>query len=240
MPLDFPNSPATGQQFPATPAIGVGLWVWDGAEWTSPPLVPKTVSVNATGSAIYQGSAVTSQNYTGLTIVSGSNLALVVSVNWDSSVIPTGLAMTWDSGGTNQAMTRIIASNQGELWGLVNPTVGNKTLALSWTTAVRLFVVGMSFSGVDQTGGATSFPHSTSSATATLSVTSAAGNIVMGGGATGGAIGTPTGTVIYTNNVSGSVINAYSNYMTGASTVVFGSTGATGIYATVATDILAG
>jgi len=38
-------------------------------------------------------------------------------------------------------------------------------LRLSWTGATKFYLVAMAFDGVDQTGGVTSFPNSTSSNT---------------------------------------------------------------------------
>jgi len=239
MALDFPNSPAANQVFPASPLTGVSSWMWDGSAWTIPPLIPKVVTLNATGSKLYQGTLATSLNYTGLTIAAGTNLGMVVAVDWDSGAAPTGLSLTWDSGGSNQAMTRIINNGLVELWGLVNPVVGNKTLALAWTTATRVFVAGMAFNGVDQAGGATSFPNSVSSGSATtLTVTSAIGRMVMCCGTTGTAIGTITGTTIFSDAVSGSFVNAFANYDNGAASVVIGN--GTGSGPRVATDIKAG
>jgi hypothetical protein len=238
MALDFPNSPTVGQMFPTTPTIGLPMWIWDGAEWTIPPLASKVVTVNATGTKLYQGTLVTSLNYTGLTIAAGTNTALVVVVDWDTAgTTPTGMTMVWDSGGTNQSVTRIVTSDVGsggavELWGLVNPTVGNKTLALSWTTTSRVFVAGMAFDGVDQTGGATSFPNSVHNASATsLTVTSTGGHIVIAGATSGGGpggFGTISGTTIFSDSISGSFINSFANYDTGAGSVSIGSSAGVG------------
>jgi hypothetical protein len=244
MGLDFPNSPTLNQVFPASALVGVVTWMWDGSAWTSPPLIPKVVLVNAVGSKLYTASG-TSATYTGITIAAGSNRALVVTISWDGpATTPTAMSMTWDSGGTNQAMTRIVTSDPGghtgtqsELWGLVNPVVGNKTLAMSWTSAAHGFISSIAFNGVDQTGGATSFPNSTSSTSAmTLTVTSATSDFVVCCCGTGAGM-SPTGTIIFTDGVSGSTINAYANYDNGAASVVIGGVGAGAI---VATDVKAG
>jgi hypothetical protein len=247
MPLNFPNAPTTGQVFPASHQTGVPTWIWDGSEWTIPPLIPKVVTVNATGAKLWQGTAVTSLSYTGLTVATGTHSAIVVTLGWDApATTPTAMSMIWDSGGTNQAMTRIITSDTGahtgaqsELWGLVNPTVGNKTLALSWTSAARVFVSSMAFDGVDQTGGATSFPNSVFNAgAATLNVTSIVGRKVMCCAVSNSAPGAITGTTIFYDGVSGTVVYAYANYDNGAPSVTIGS--ASGNGPIVATDILAG
>jgi hypothetical protein len=246
MALDFPNSPTLNQFFPATPLTGVPTWIWDGSEWTIPPLIPKVVTVNATGTKLYNGTAVTSLNYTGLTIAAGSNLAMVVTVHWDTTgTTPTAMTMVWDSGGANQSLTQIVTSDPGthsqwqaELWGLVNPVVGNKTLSLSWTTASRMFLCSMAFDGVDQTGGTTSFPNAASGVSiATLTIPSAPGHIVMNAG-TGGTYGALTGTVIFSDSSSGTYINGYANYMPGASPSV--TIGSAGVMKMAATDIKAG
>ncbi len=207
-----------------------------------------SVSVNATGTKLYHGTADTSATYTGITVASGTNRGLVLAIMWDinsPTSTPTGLTCVWDSGGTNQSMTRIVTSDGGthdgsaaELWGLVNPATGNLNLALAWTGNARAFIVAMAFNGVDQTGGATSFPHSSSgTGVATLSITSATANIVMNTGGGGTVPGTITGTTIYSDTASGSFINAYSNYDAGAATVVIGSGNANANMA--ATDIKA-
>jgi len=247
MALDFPNAPTANQQFPSPVMTGIGTWLWDGSAWTVPPLIPKVITVNATGSKLWQGTAVTSQTYTGITIAAGTHIALVVTLGWDApATTPTAMTMTWDSGGSNQAMTRIITSDTGshagsnsELWGLVNPAVGNKTLALSWTSASRVFISSMAFNGVDQTGGVTSFPNSVFSASATtVSVASAGGRKVMCCGVSNSYPGAITGTTIFYDGTSGTVVYAYANYDNGATSVPIGS--ASGNGPVVATDIRAG
>src|SRR5262245_21915318 len=119
------------------------------------------VSVNATGVKLYQGSLVTSINYTGLNLAAGTHSAIALAISWDTAsgaTQPSSVSCVWDSGGSNpQSMARIIKGSPGtgfnlELWGLVAPiSIGNKTLAISWTTAARAFVVAMAFDNVDQT-----------------------------------------------------------------------------------------
>jgi hypothetical protein len=246
MALNFPDTPSLGQIFPASPAAGVGSWQWDGSEWVTPPAIIHQVTVNATGSFLY-GALGTSQTYTGLTIAAGSNTVLVVSVGWDigssAGTTPTGLSMVWDSGGANQALTRIITSDPGtntgwhsELWGLVGPVVGNKTLALSWTTAAHPFLVGMAYDGVNQTGGATSFPGAVSALSGnTLTVSSAASDIVMCSGVSNSDPLTILGTTIY--NDAAHTNYAFASRMAGAASVTIGCTG--GSQHLVATDIKA-
>jgi len=100
-----------------------------------------------------------------LTITAGSNMALTVQILW--SVAVTSPSVTWDTGGTNQACTAVTgaaASNtaQAQIWGLVNPTTGAKATKAQWTTSADVVINQISWSGVDQTGGATSFPNGAS------------------------------------------------------------------------------
>lgn len=129
---------------------------------------------------------VTTKDLTTLTVGSGSNRALVVQLVWSGSV--TAVSVTWDQGGTNQAcaaITGATATNTGmvQLWGLVAPTSGNKTLRVSWTTSRDVVVQAVSWTDVDQTGGTTTFAHGTGATgtgtTSTATVTSAANNAVM-------------------------------------------------------------
>lgn len=199
-----------------------------------------TVTVNATGTKSYQASGV---NYTGITVAAGSNRALVLALCFDIGSNPSAVAATWDSGGSNQAMTLIAsrnATNNGKssyLFGLVAPATGNLNLLISWTGGANVFAAAMAFNGVDQTGGVTSFPHSTSGTTATLTVTSATGNKVMACEASTVAQGTSTGTLIYDDHVSGAIINAMAQHDDGAASVSIGNTGSNS--SIVATDIAA-
>src|SRR5260221_7801876 len=105
----------------------------------------KTGPVNTTA---FSGTGVTSISAVpGVTVGSGANRALVVLLRFgsNSNVIPSGLTVTWDSGGTNQALTQIPNTSAGQndnggtnqtscvAFGLVAPTPGNKTLLVSWT-----------------------------------------------------------------------------------------------------------
>jgi hypothetical protein len=35
MALDFPNSPTIGQTYPSPPLVGVPVYTWDGAKWST-------------------------------------------------------------------------------------------------------------------------------------------------------------------------------------------------------------
>ncbi len=103
-------------------------------------------------SNIGAGTAVTTLSLTTLTVGTGSNRALVALLSFSQGSIPTGLTVTWDSGGTNQAMTQITGATASQgtvpttvLFGLVNPVSGNKTLKASWTPTAACQLAAMSF-----------------------------------------------------------------------------------------------
>ncbi len=174
-------------------------------------------------------------DYTHMTVGSGSNRALiaVIVLGYNGSgARPTSISCTWDQGGSNQAMTligTINASNNfatAQLYGLIAPTSGNKTLRLNYSNSTlnnnEAWIDAIAFTGVSQTGGATSFPGFTSADTGTtVAVTSATGDFVVASWSPSGAP-TPTGTTIFNDHTSGSFINAAANYDAGAATVNIG------------------
>lgn len=143
-------------------------------------------TTDTTNNAVPGGTGVSATN---LTVGSGSNRVLLVHVVFSNQAV-TSVVLNWDNAGTPQALTLIKSANcigatgRADLYGLVNPTAGAKTLKLTWN-AVNSDVCmnGVSWTGADQTGGVTSFPHSTSangnSGTASLVVTSATNNATM-------------------------------------------------------------
>lgn len=178
------------------------------------------VTLNAAGTYLWTPLVGASLSYTGLTIAAGSNIALVVSITWDSALPPTGIAATWDG----VSMTRLVnvgaASAACELWGLANPAIGNKTLAVSWTGSVKTFVNGVAFNGVDQS---TPFPHTnTGQVVTTIDVTSAVGNLVMAQMSNLTSLSGLTGTTVFVDNSSGAIATAGSNYDSGAASVAIG------------------
>ncbi len=125
------------------------------------------VAIDVIGTEVFHASAVSPRTYTGLT-TGGSltNGAVAFIVCYDTHV--TGSAATWDG----VACTLIASTNSGgtfgrvEVWGLspIGAHTGNKTFSVSWTggTSAITMVAGVSFTGVNQTGGTTSFPGGTS------------------------------------------------------------------------------
>lgn len=209
------------------------------AWWQSVP--QNAISVVAGGVVVDSGSITTqyktsagTQTLTGVTVASGSNLALVVALNFDNNILsPVVTGLVWDAAGVNQALTLIKAAagtltgpkSDTQLWGLVGVTAGaSKSITLTTTSSSAVFMTAIAFSGVNQTGGTTSFPGAVDnggSNFSTLSVTSATGDKVIAA-TTDGTFGTPTGTVILNNSSSGSFVNALVNYDDGAAPVAIG------------------
>jgi hypothetical protein len=122
------------------------------------------VAIDQIGTEVFHASAVSPRTYTGLTtggaLVNG---AVAFIVCYDTHV--TGSAATWDG----VACALIASINSGgtfgraEIWGLspLGAHTGNKTFSVSWTggTSAITMVAGVSFSGVNQVGGTTSFPN---------------------------------------------------------------------------------
>lgn len=149
-----------------------------------------------------------------LTVGGGANRALVVQITFSAKTI-TGLGCVWDSGGTNQSMTAIPGASGASagtagfvnFFGLVAPTSGAKTLKCTWdATASDYTVIGLDYTGVNQTGGATSFPNGAcatgNSTTASLALTSALNNqTVAGAGANNTISSVSTQTSLYIDNV---------------------------------------
>lgn len=140
-----------------------------------------------TGAAV----AATGLTDTSLTIGSGSGRCLVYGVYLNGvSSAPGGLTAVWDSGGTNQTMNLLdtVGSTFGTLgfvaiYGLMNPTSGNKTFKVSWASGTQnVIVLGSSYTGASSVGNSVSGTRNTVSSTATTcnACTSAAIDAVVG------------------------------------------------------------
>lgn len=181
-------------------------------------------------------SNVSTSSDTHLTVGSGTNRALVVQIAWGAGTAPSITGVHWDSAGTNQACTLIsntdITSSNGQtrtsLYGLIAPTSGNKTLKVDWASNVSDgYVSAVAYTGVDQTGGSTSFAHGTTGSGTTnavsLPVTSAVGNAVAGILCiTFTDIGSTSGTNVFIDN-TGSFNSAAANRDVGSPTVTLTS-----------------
>lgn len=209
------------------------------------------VAFDASSYVTSASAGVTTIDLTTLTIGSGSDRVLVAGLLCDKSSTPTGITIVWDPAGTNQSLTAITAALESGtryavLFGLVNPTSGNKTLRASWTNNEQVILLGASFTGADQTGGDTTFPNGASATgaanPATINVTSAANNMVLAAFVSDGGsfTGTDTpGTNFFADN-SQTIINGAASYQAGASTVTMnaGQNAANSTWQ-VATDIVA-
>ncbi len=187
---------------------------------------------------------------TSLTIGAGSNTALVAQVIWLGAA-GTSAAVIWDPAGTNQSLT-LIKSQSGvngqtvQLWGRIAPTSGNKTLRVTWSSAGQELVTqGVSWTGVDQTGGVTTFPNSTSAtgntSSCTVAVTSATNNAVMAVCVAGTAQA-----ISSVNNTQTLLVHGHGNLEAGgnraagaASVTMTGTYAGTDQWAIVGTDIKA-
>lgn len=213
------------------------------------------VAFDANATAVVTGTGVSSITSSNLTVGAGANRALVCQLVFSLETF-TGLTVRWDELGTPQSMAQIIGANgtgliaRAELWGLVAPTSGAKQAKAAWTGASDVYINPTSFTGVDQTGGTTSFPNSTS-ATGTIAgavpvaysaaVTSAAGNFTVA------ATSADLGSLSLTTQTSNFLSNALSadgaaSRATGAASVSHGwSSDTVGTHwVIVLTDILAG
>lgn len=198
---------------------------------------------DANGTAQTVAHAVTSITDSHLTVSAGANRALIAELAFDVAV--TALTVNWDQLGTPTAMTVIKAASgtpgKADIWGLIAPVSGAKQTKAAWTgLAGDAFLHTHSWTSVDQTGGATSFPHSTNGAgtnTPKLIVTSAVGNGTAVVAVVDSAISTPTQTQLFIDN-TGSNANAAASRAAGAATVTHQWT-QTGTWVTVGTDIAA-
>lgn len=218
-----------------------------GLLWATCASAAVTFDANATADCT--SNAVTTKDCATLTVGAGANRALVCQVGWSGAV--TSPTLVWDQGGTNQSMTAITGATAtntvvSQLWGLVAPTSGAKTLRATWTTARDIVVNCTSYTGVDQTGGATSFPHGTG-ATGTgngvsqtlVTVTSAVNNAAVAVMATTGTPSAPTQTQTFLDSSPASE-SAAGARAAGAASVAFGWTVTSPIgWAAAGTDILA-
>ena len=186
------------------------------------------VTLDTTGSAVgISGTGVTTYAYTNMTVGAAlSNGALVAMALFPGNGA-TALTMTWDAVGANQALTSIlkVTPSSGDtiaLFGLVNPVSGNKTLTLSWSGAAAngVLVDAISFKGVNQTGGTSSFANANSASAlsnagpAAVTITSNSNDAVVAAFLVGLDLLTINNTTIFLNNT---VTGCGANYVLPAS-----------------------
>lgn len=147
------------------------------------------VTLDTQGTSAFNAAFVSTVTCTN-TVGSGSNRALIVQLCLDRTMVAGNVGVVWDPAGANQALTLITtaeydaAHGQIELWGLVNPTTGAaKNITASWSsTTCPAVIQSVSYTGVNQTGGTTSFVPATPASgtgTASIVITSATGNATL-------------------------------------------------------------
>jgi hypothetical protein len=191
-------------------------------------VVPASAQVvsGASGSAHVDGPG-PNQDFTNLmTVSSGTDRVLVCGIAIpDTTGTPS--AVTWDQGGTGQAMTSLGTPVRGGttgsafLYGRIAPTSGLHTLRVAGLgAAAEIFVFCKEFTGANQTGGATTFPnYTTNSGTgtgSTVSISSATNNMTVEI-TSGPQVMTISGTAtqIFVNN-AGSATSAGASYKAGS------------------------
>lgn len=125
----------------------------------------------------YQVSAATSFSASPMTVASGATL-LVVAINWFATASgdrPTTRSVTWDGVAMNEAIFHdligALSRSSTGIYTLVNPAVGAKTLAGSWTNSMDVYVGAVSFAGTDTTTGYNSADNAYMELTTSINVT---------------------------------------------------------------------
>jgi hypothetical protein len=161
--------------------------------------------------------------FANLTIGAVTNPALVVYTGFSADP-GAFIVSTWNGVTLFQIVKINSATSDGTviLWGLAGPATGNKNLVFTWTTSVTdFFCDAVSFSGVDQTGGATTFHNAISAqettTTGTLTITSAVGEYTVSAITAISDMSAWSGTLIHYDHTSGAVVNVSWQDATGAS-----------------------
>jgi hypothetical protein len=141
-----------------------------------------SVTVNAVGSgAQYASSPAKSPfNFTNLTIADGDNRALLAYIGF--GIASTDPTVTWNGVSMRKITSSGAAGGEIYLYGLVNPAVGNGTLAVSFSQTTEIIVDAIAFNNVDQTGGPITFPSFTNSgkgSSATLAITNSSRDMAV-------------------------------------------------------------
>lgn len=197
------------------------VWVQSANPFAVPATAPgpaTNVSIDATSTASVHASAAQTISLSNLTITTGN--ALLVFMHFGYSPHAAGFSAVWDVGGTNQNLSFIETVDNGAaapaiaVMALLNPTPGNKTLTMSFSTAAdNMVMYAVSLNNVDTKSlsrafTAASFTSATSAA-ASMTLPAILGGIqfVVAGGLT--AAGAPTGwaagpTSLYVDSAVGS------------------------------------
>jgi hypothetical protein len=146
------------------------------------------VTVDATATVATAAAALTITN-SSLTVGAGATALLAMLCFDENALTPTAIACKWDNAGTPQTMT-LITSRQStnsnifiNLFGLVNPTAGNKNLTATWTGSVPSVLGAQSYNGSISASVATAFLHANTNlglaSAPSLTITSAVGNMAV-------------------------------------------------------------
>jgi hypothetical protein len=193
------------------------------------------VAFDANATSVASGNSASPFTNGNLTIGAGSNRCLIVTAGFFGAV--SAVSATWNGGANMFAIGNAVNAGGGTIWmfGMVAPASGNHTISVSWTgTAQFLAVNGVSFTGCNQTGGATTFINATTNTGASpppsLTVTTPANDIsvdLVGGNS--GAPSAPTQTVLYTDAANSFTGSSYGTTGSFSWTVPVGSWAEVGV-----------
>ena len=204
------------------------------------------VLLDSTSGDATSGTAVQTFTYNQLTIGTIPCTALVVILNFALKTV-AGFTCTWNGVSCTAipGASGIDAGANGfvQLFGLLSPASGNKSLVVNWTGVTQLTVSALSFKGVNQTDIATAFPNGTSatgsSLSTSLTITSALDHAVVASHVNPGNAWTAVNNnQIFVDNTP-ALIDCAANWATGAATVNMTATATSGTpsWVSVGTDI---
>lgn len=186
------------------------------------------VTLNANNTAHAHANDVSTVNNANLTIAAGSNIVLVGAISVSNPGAPSITSVQWDTAGTPQSLsliTSIANGAEGRTWlyGLVNPTTGNRNGRITYSGSVaETFFELVAFDGADQTGGSTTFANAATntgtSTTASVAITSASGNMTLAAFTGPQVLSSPTQTQLYVDN-GGAATSGAASYANGAGSV---------------------
>lgn len=178
---------------------------------------------DAQSTASSTANAVTTHDHNNLTVGAGTNRGLLIELNF-SNKTPGTVTVTWDQGGTNQVCTQVGAANgsgtvgRAEIWALLSPTPGNKTLRVTNSNASDIVVAGIAYSGVTQDNFAGAFNNfisatgtqaGTTTANITDTLTTRLGDVTVAAFTSDqGTFNSSAPTQVYVNNVPANMSTA--------------------------------
>lgn len=136
--------------------------------WVPKRFAPRmSVAIDSTGSETAFNTSATSFTYSGLTIGSSlTNSAAVWGAHFTSAAGGAASTFTATYNGVSVPFSLVLQPNNAAytcgIFAVVNPTSGTHNFVLSTTTSGFAAIQGTSFTGVNQTGGTTSFAHGVS------------------------------------------------------------------------------